>query len=65
MPVTFIFLPTCHLLISTWSLKLIRSITTSFMCFLYNNVETLNVVIMNERYKFHLPIVEDYDVDET
>jgi hypothetical protein len=35
------------------------------MCFLYNNVETLNVVIMNERYKFHLPIVEDYDVDET
>jgi len=55
LPVTFIFSSTHHLLINAWSSKLIQPITRS-LCPLYNHVEALNIIIMNECRRFHLLI---------
>jgi hypothetical protein len=54
-PIAFIFLLACHLLMNTWSSKLIRPITTS-LCPLYSHMETLCIIIMNEHRRFHLLI---------
>jgi len=54
--VTFIFLSARCFLINIWSLKLILPITTS-LCPLYNHMEALCIIIMNERPRFHLLII--------
>jgi hypothetical protein len=57
-PITFIFSHACCPLINARSSKLIRPITTS-LCVdpLYNHMETLSIIIMNEHHKFPLPII--------
>jgi hypothetical protein len=52
-PITFIFLPTYHLLMNAWSSKLIRPITTS-LCPLYSHMEALCIINMNENIEYFI-----------